>query len=87
MSINAASRMHNGATVADWLGTAATSAKLAASWLDNMREGHGRAEDFEVIEDRLQQALNEVREVRSHVASWSPLDPAPEGWDGSEPLT
>ncbi len=65
-------RMPNEATIADWLGTAMVAARIASSRLDLLREEDydvARADDLlERAEDGLQQALDEVRAVRSRVA-------------------
>lgn len=71
-------RMPNEATVSDWLGTAQTAAESSAVLLDRVRTsapryGYGvRMGDhvgaLDKAEKCLEQALNEVRAVKSHLA-------------------
>lgn len=64
-------RMPNGATVADWLGTARTAAACAARDLDYVRQGQTTdpAAVLERAEQYLMQALEELRAVRAEVRS------------------
>lgn len=55
--------MPNGATVKDWLGTAATAAHVGAADIERVREG----QPFEILEDAeamLTHAIEEIRVVR-----------------------
>lgn len=70
-------RMHNGATVADWLGTAATATSVAASMLHGIREGrtrHGARTDLAIIEGRLLDVLSEVRAIAAYYDRMAVLD-------------
>lgn len=65
------SELPNGATVKDWLGTAATAARMAARHIESVRDnstGYEPAEVMVWVEDELAQALDEVRRVKQHVA-------------------
>ena len=60
--------MPNGASVADWLGTAGNSAKLAAAFLDDMRIRNTAAHVIiGRIENELVQALSEVRAINQEL--------------------
>jgi hypothetical protein len=60
--------MPNGARVSDWLGTAETAARVAASHLRDVRAGNTYAVSaLDVAESQLVQALEELRAVRSEV--------------------
>lgn len=65
-------RMANGSTVADWLGTAATAAKVGAAAVDLVRDGHrvgdGATDALREAEVYFLQALEELRAVRTHLA-------------------
>lgn len=64
------SKLDNGSTVADWLGTAALAAAMAARKLTDVRE-HSAVNDpnrdLADAEQYLGQALNEVGAVRTHL--------------------
>ena len=61
--------MPNGASVADWLGTAATAARVAAMHLDAVRNGKSPASDAELALAcvHLELARAEVVAVRAEV--------------------
>jgi hypothetical protein len=62
-------KLHNGASVSDWLGTAATAARVAAAFCEDVRAGRTSTVrlDLARAEEELIQALDEVRQVRSAV--------------------
>ncbi len=64
------SDMGNGATVADWLGTAATAAKVAAAQMDCIRAGNTIVPVTNMIDaiEKLEQALEEAKAVSRHAA-------------------
>ena len=66
-----ARQMPNGATVADWLGTAKTAAEVAALLIDRVRNGANTmpVETLDRAERELEQALDELRAVRNEVQS------------------
>jgi hypothetical protein len=62
--------MPNGASVADWLGTAKTAAEVAASRIETARCGQPHARSMACLDDAeryLLQALEELRAVRGQV--------------------
>jgi len=63
------SKMNNGATVSDWLGTAGLAARAAGRDIELLRLGsvteHGA---LQVVIDELEQALEEVKHVQNHCA-------------------
>lgn len=61
--------LHNGATAADWLGTAASSARLAAAYLEDIRGDRSSriVSDFGAAEAALSQALEEIAVVRERL--------------------
>ncbi len=61
--------MPNGATVSDWLSMAAIAARLASVHLEQVRDRlvSDPAKSLDFAESSLQQALDEVRQVRRHV--------------------
>lgn len=61
-------RMDNGATVSDWLGTAATAASLASMYLHDVRNGVAGAHKLIEARAQLVQALYETDEVLSRIA-------------------
>lgn len=64
--------MPNGASVADWLGTASVAAKVAASHMDDVRleryygDRRSYVAALDEAERQLEQATDELRAVRSH---------------------
>ena len=65
------SKMDNGATVSDWLGTAAVAAQAAATRITMVRTGETIEQTTEALsqaEDELQRALDELFAVRRHLA-------------------
>jgi len=60
---------HNGSSAADWLGTAATAARTAAAFLEDIRNDRtGRVvSDFDAAERYLAQALEEIAVVRERL--------------------
>lgn len=71
------SQMHNGATVADWLGTAMTAGQLAVERIEFVRSGKADlpALELEQAVERLEQALDEVRQVQTHLAHLNAYGP------------
>lgn len=70
-------KMPNGASIGDWLGTAATAASVSASMLHGIREGrtrHGARTDLSIVEGRLLDALSEVRAVSTYYDRMAALD-------------
>ncbi len=65
MSDKRSLKMENGASVADWLGTAATAAKVAGMYLDDVRNGVAGA--GKLIEARAQ-AMQTVAECDAIIA-------------------
>lgn len=65
------SRLFNNATVADWLGTAETAAKLAAKHLDEIRSetSHDPTLALNDALEYLTQARDEIATVQRHVAN------------------
>jgi hypothetical protein len=60
--------MPNGATVKDWLGTTLVAARIAQTCIGLGRKGIAKDSSWLVeAEDRLTQALEEVRAVRAEV--------------------
>lgn len=61
--------LHNGATAADWLGTAETAARVAADLLDGVRRDvSGKVVyDLDAAELYLAQALDEIATVRERL--------------------
>lgn len=63
------SKLDNGATVADWLGTAALAASFGARRITDVREGSMQpARDIADAVESLTQALGELKTVQEHVA-------------------
>lgn len=65
------SKLDNGASVADWLGTAGSAAIAASSYLDLVRQGRSTNDPLILLdsaERRLEEALEELRTVRRHIA-------------------
>jgi hypothetical protein len=63
-------QMHNGASVADWLGTAAMAARVAATRIENVRDGSNIEQPREALrqaEAELAQVLDELRAIRHSV--------------------
>ena len=64
------SRLTNGATVSDWLGTAGVACTTASSKIDLIRQELVHDEDyFRQILEALEQARLEIVAVQSHVAN------------------
>lgn len=63
-------RMANGASVSDWLGTAALAARMASRHIEEIRDDATApaAEVFDTILEYLRQATYEVGEVRAMIA-------------------
>ncbi len=60
--------MPNGVSVADWMGTASNSARIAAGFLDDMRvRGNSAHLTIKRVEDELVEALGEVRMIRQQL--------------------
>ena len=55
--------MPNGATISDWLGTAATAAQLAAMRLNGVRDGIGGVYDMNIAIDYLRQSISECEDI------------------------
>jgi|GEM_PF-4673553 len=69
MSYPLTSKLDNGGTVSDWLGTAMTAAKVAAGRIEDIRSGSMQpVEDLAEAIAYLEQALEEARTVQQHVA-------------------
>jgi hypothetical protein len=63
------SKMENGATVSDWLGTAACAARVAASRIEGLRNGEAlSATTLALIQEDLDQAASEMRTITAHIA-------------------
>lgn len=61
-------KMPNGATVADWLGTAALAARNGAHELESVRAGSNIiAEDVETARAYLNQAVSELNTIASEL--------------------
>lgn len=70
MTIPLQSKLRNGATVSDWLGTAKTQAFVAAGLIEDVREDR-KADPLQALidaEEYLENALKEVRAVKRHAA-------------------
>jgi hypothetical protein len=69
MSYPLNSKLDNGASVSDWLGTAMTAAQCAAKRLEDVRSGSLQpVDDVADAIGYLEQALEEARLVQQHVA-------------------
>jgi hypothetical protein len=70
-AIQVTAPMPNGASIADWLGTAKTAAFVAAHLIEDVREERTATPllDLSRAEDELMQALEEVRAIRKRTAS------------------
>ena len=55
--------MPNGATVSDWLGTAATSAQSAAMRPNGVRDGIGGVYDLNLALGYLRQSISECEDI------------------------
>jgi hypothetical protein len=62
-------RLANGATVADWLGTARTAADVASLLIERVRQNSSTMPiaSLQRAEDELEQAIRELRFVRESV--------------------
>jgi hypothetical protein len=69
--IRGVAMMANGATVADWLGTAATAASVASMYLHDVRNGIAGAGKLLEARELLSQALYEADELISFIAEAS----------------
>ncbi len=61
-------KMPNGATVSDWLGTAATAAKVAGMYLDDVRLGVAGSGKLNDAAEQLEQAAEELRAIKAELA-------------------
>lgn len=63
--------MHNGASVKDWLGTAACAARVGAMLIEDVRSGAARPHlierDLTRAAAELEQAATELRQARDRV--------------------
>lgn len=66
--------MPNGATVGDWLGTAAIAATQAGEQMERVRASSNAQPIIvlEQVEILLTQALNEIKTVRAEIGAGSP---------------
>lgn len=64
------SKLDNGASVSDWLGTAGVAAKLAAHFIEKVRDEETPDPIMHLAAaiEQLEQALAEARIVQTHVA-------------------
>lgn len=60
-------KLHNNASVADWLGTATTACNVAAYEIEAVRSGKVSHARLEYAEELLVQALDEVRQVQARI--------------------
>jgi replication initiation and membrane attachment protein DnaB len=70
MSFPLKSKLDNGATVSDWLGTAMTAAHVAGAYIETIRD-ETASNPVEVLAraiERLEEALEEAKKVQTHVA-------------------
>ena len=68
MSDNRALKMSNGASVSDWLGTAATAAQSAAMRIHGVRDGIGGVYDLNLALDYLRQSISECEDIIGRLA-------------------
>ncbi len=64
-------KMPNGATVSDWLGTAATAARVAGMYLDDVRLGVAGAGKMLDAQDQLRQAIEGIQAIQAELATIS----------------
>ena len=55
--------MPNGATISDWLGTAATAAQSAAMRIHGVRDGIGGVYDINLALDYLRQSISDCEDI------------------------
>ena len=71
MSYPLTSKLDNGGTVSDWLGTAMTAARMAALDIEVIRADNPATDPVALLSKaigNLEQALEEARTVQQHVA-------------------
>ncbi len=62
-------QMPNGATISDWLGTAAAAARVAAMYLDDVRLGVAGTGKLNEAREQLEQAIAEVDAIKAELGT------------------
>jgi hypothetical protein len=89
MSYPLTSKLDNGATVSDWLGTAMVAARAADNAIESVRMGTAKdpVERLAQAIGHLEQALEEARTIQQHVAHVRAYQPVAYEHSGISDLT